>query len=104
MEFNFKAECVLTLEHNKGKTKHLSTDFNLELSEGLNKDVYLDKEGLPTKQGSEALTNVFIQGLVGNIHQAHENGYRDSAEHLRYIIAELERGFVAVTEVTKSYF
>jgi hypothetical protein len=33
---------------------------------------------------------------------AHEYGFRDSAEHLRWIIAELERGFVTVANVTKT--
>ena len=30
---------------------------------------------------------------------AHEKGFRDSAEHLRWIIAELERGFIAVVDI-----
>lgn len=62
----------------------------------MKQDEYNDRRGLPTKAGSHALTNAFVQGLVGNIHHAHQKGFKDSAEHLRYIIAELERGFINV--------
>ena len=43
-------------------------------------------------------------GLVGNIHNGHSQKHWDSAEHLRYIISELERGFVQVTHLKKSEF
>ena len=98
MEFSFKAEVVLTLEHSQNDltSKHVATDFNLEVSKNMDAKSYLDSDGLPTKDGAKVLTTVLIQGLIGNIHNCHEKGFRDSAEHLRYIISELERGFVAV--------
>jgi len=46
----------------------------------------------------------FIYCSNGNIHMAHEKGFRDSAEHLRWIISELERGFVTVANVEQSNF
>lgn len=106
MEFSFEGRVVLTLEHKKGMTtsKHVSTDFNLDVPREFDRSQYLDKEDLPTANGSNVLSNVLIQGLVGNIHLAHEKGYRDSAEHLRWIISELERGFVTVADVEKSNF
>lgn len=106
MEFEFKGICVLRLEHKPGwsTSQHVATDFNLEMSDNLQKSKYLDSDGLPTEDGSKTLTNVLVQGLVGNIHMAHERGFKDSAEHLRYIIAELERGFASVAEVQKSNF
>lgn len=52
----------------------------------------------------KTLSNVLVQGLIGNIHLAHEKGFRDSAEHLRWIISELERGFIEVTNVQQSNF
>ncbi len=106
MIFEIEGKCVLKLKHTKGeaKSKHLETKFNLYLSDNLDKSQYLDKEDLPTANGSKTLTNVFVQGLIGNIHHAHEKGYWDSAEHLRYIIAELERGFIEVTNIDKSTF
>jgi len=106
MEFSFEAKVVLTLEHKQGwkTSKHVSTDFNLEVIGELDRKQYLDKEDLPTEAGSKVFSNVLIQGLVGNIHMAHEKGFRDSAEHLRWIISELERGFVTVANVEQSNF
>lgn len=106
MEFSFEAKVVLTLEHKKEMTtsKHVATDFNLVVSDNLVRSQYLDKEGLPTLAGSKVLSNVLVQGLVGNIHLAHEKGFRDSAEHLRWIISELERGFITVANVEQSNF
>lgn len=106
MEFSFEAKVVLTLEHQKGMTtsRHVATDFNLDVSKELNREMYLDKEDLPTEAGSKTLSNVLVQGLIGNIHLAHERGFRDSAEHLRWIISELERGFIEVTNVQQSKY
>lgn len=106
MEFTFEAVVRLTLENKEGsnKSKHVATDFFLEVDEPLDRKEYLDKDNLPTKAGSHALSNVLIQGLVGNIHFAHDSGFKDSAEHLRWIISELERGFVSVVTVTQSKF
>ncbi len=97
MEYTLTGTVKVTAEYHPGDTtsKHVSTDFLLEVSKNLDQLKYNDKEGLPTKMGSHALTQVFVQGLVGNIHLAHEKGWRDSAEHLRYIISELERGFIS---------
>ena len=106
MEFSFEAKVVLTLEHKAGMptSKHVATTFNLDVLGHLDKSHYLDSEGLPTKEGSKILSNVLVQGLIGNIHLAHDEGFRDSAEHLRWIISELERGFVNVANVSKSNF
>ena len=106
MEFEFEGKCVLKLEHKEGEktSKHVKTDFNLDVSKNLDKKQYLGEDGFPTQTGVKALTQCFVQGLVGNIHYAHEKGCWDSAEHLRYIIKELERGFISVATVTESQF
>jgi 3',5'-cyclic AMP phosphodiesterase CpdA len=105
MEFSFEARVVLTLEHKEGmpSSKHKATNFNLFVFGDLDERVYL-KDDLPTQEGSAVLSTVLVQGLVGNIHAAHQSGFRDSAEHLRWIIAELEKGFAAVAEVRESNF
>ena len=105
MEFSFEAKVVLHLDHSKNanRANHVATDFNLECSPNLDETKYLD-DGLPTDEGSKVLSNVLIQGLVANIHMAHEKKFRDSAEHLRWIISELERGFVEVTNIEESHF
>lgn len=106
MEIKIEGRCVVTLEYKEGQSKsnHVATDFNLDVSENLDREMYLDKDDMPTKEGVKALSQCFIQGLIGNIHYAHEKGYRDSAEHLRYIISELERGFIEVPNVSKDTF
>lgn len=106
MQFEFKTTCSLTLEHKLGdsSSKHVSTKFNLEVSDNLEPAKYLDAEGLPTANGSQAITQCLVQGLIGNIHMANESGFRNDAEHLRYIISELERGFVSIAEVKPSTF
>jgi hypothetical protein len=100
-EFYFKATCKLTMSNEVGvpTSKHVATDFRLDVSPNLQQDVYLQND-LPTKEAIKPMTQCFIQGLVGNIHFAHEKGWWDSAEHLRYIIKELERGFVEVAKVS----
>jgi hypothetical protein len=106
MKFQFTTKVVLTLEHETGATtsKHVATDFNLtKISNNLDAGRYL-KKGQPTKDGSHVITNCLVQGLVGNIHMAHQMGFKDSAEHLRYIISELERGFIEVAKVSESEF
>lgn len=106
MEFSFKAEVVLSLEANKGdkSSKLISTDFYLEVSRNLKQSNYLDEEGMPTKDGCKVLTECLTQGLAANIHYAHQLGLRDSAEHLRYIIAQLEKAFIAQGEISKGHF
>lgn len=98
MQYSLTAIVKIRLGHVPGSTnsQHEGTDLRLEVSKNLDQQQYNDKRGLPTAKGSQALTLALVQGLVGNIHAAHQKGYRDSAEHLRHIISELERGFIKV--------
>lgn len=98
MKASFTGISKITLEPNPdGKSSsHVSTEFTLELSKNQDKNMFLDFKGRPKKEGVKPLTQTFIQGLVGNIHFAHQKGYWDSAAHLRYIIDELTRGFATV--------
>jgi hypothetical protein len=105
-KISFKGICVIHMVHNPGDPMPNLThsEINLELSKNLDASRYLTPRGVPNKDGAHCLTNVFIQGLVANIHHSHQNGYKDSAEHLRYIISELERGFVTNVDSTESTF
>jgi hypothetical protein len=104
MIFSFKGECILELEYEKGMTqsKHYSTKVHLSVSDNLSEDAYIDDEGLPNKDGIKALTNVFIQGLIANIHVAQDRDYWKDHEHIKYIISELERGFVNIAQIGTS--
>jgi hypothetical protein len=102
-KFQFTGISRITLIHSDGMltSKLHSTDLRLELSNNLDNRKYLDK-GIPTQNAIKPLTQCFIQGLVANIQAAHDHGYWDSAEHLRYIISELERGFIEVKDIQVS--
>lgn len=102
MEFKIEAIAAITLRPNQdGKTSELlCTEFTLSTSANMDRGAYV-QNGQPTRDGSHALTQAFVQGLLGNLHYAHQAGFRDSAEHLRYIIAELERGFVRPVQVER---
>jgi len=104
-EFSFTGVSRVTMSHETGTTKstHVATDIFLELSKNLEREKYL-KDDLPTKDGIKPLSQCFIQGLVANIHKAHQEGWWDSAEHLRYVIEELKRGFVEVANVSDGIF
>lgn len=101
-EFFFTATSELHLSSVDGEKKsvHEGCNLRLDVSEGLNKSRYLQND-LPTKDGCHALTLTLVSAISVNIHYAHENGFRDSAEHLRYIISELERQFVQVPTISK---
>lgn len=103
MQASFTGISRITLEPNPdGKSSsHIATDFRLEVSKNQDRKVFLDFNDRPKKEGVKPLTQTFIQGLVGNIHFAHDKGYWDSAEHLRYIISELTRGFATVAKTTE---
>lgn len=105
MEYSLEAKVVLDLEFKKDSktSSHRGTRFNLDVSENLDREIYLE-DGLPTKIGAKALTITLIQGLVGNIHVAHQKGYWNDADHLRYIISELEKGFVENADISTSTF
>ncbi len=106
MIFKIEGRSVVKLEHKPGEksSTHLTTDFNLDVSENVDRSTFLDKDEMPTAAGSKAITQCFVQGLIGNIHYAHQKGMRNDAEHLRYIISELERGFVTNANVYESHF
>lgn len=104
MKCKIEAIAALTLEPKEGGSTLTRIEFALELSDNMIRSEYMDDGGKPTKLGVHAITSCFIQGLLGSIHYAHQNGMRDSAEHLRYIISELERGFVRPVEIEHGKF
>lgn len=105
MEFTFKAEVHLRLEHKQSwaTSKHVATEFNLIVPKEMDQKAYL-KDGVPTAAGTKVLTNVLVQGLIGNMHQGLENGFMSIPDHLKYIISELERGAFEVTKAEKGHF
>lgn len=78
---------------------HAGLKYSCEFSESINANMYFGEDRTLNKEGCEVFTTVAIEGLIANIHTMHQRGFRDSAEHLRYIIEKLEKGFVQQVEV-----
>ncbi len=93
MRFDLEGRCVITFDHKEGDktSKHIATDFSLEVSPTIDRSIFIDKDEIPTIAGAKALTQCFIQGLIGNISFCNEKGIWDISEHLNYIVEELEK-------------
>jgi hypothetical protein len=92
-KYFFTAISRLTMEPDGARSKVESIELRLELSNNLDNKMYLNK-GVPTKDGTKALTVALIAGLTANIHTAHKNGWWKDHEHMEYIIKHLNEGFV----------
>lgn len=104
MEYVFGANIALTTVADGDRVKLTKTDFNLRVSDNLQEDKYINPDnGVPTKEGSYILSNILVQGLIGNLHFAKSKGFRDSKEHLEWIISELKRGFNSNLSVSETY-
>lgn len=102
MELEFEAHVVMRLDHKEGaRPRVIATDLHLGMNDILDRSMYMNEDGVPNEDGVKVFTNILVQGLVGNIHYAHQNGYIDSAKHLRYVIEQLERGFMQVVNIEK---
>ena len=77
----------------------VESEIRINIPPELDHRSYFHKNGEHTLVAAKTLTQCFVQGLVANIHYAHEKKYWDSADHLRYIVRELERGFTAIVKV-----
>lgn len=55
---------------------------------------WLDEDGELDANGKKAHTHALVQSLISCIHSNHAGGHWDSADHYRYILKELERGFL----------
>lgn len=93
MKLTFEVTAKLEVVLVNGQPNLSSVGYTLHIPKGLDLKAYIGPNGY-TPAGHKTITNVLIQNLIGSIHTAHQSKAWDSAEHLRYIIAELERGFV----------
>lgn len=105
MIYDITVAVRLTAEHLEGHiaSRHIATDFNIDVSDNLDKAAYLDDD-LPTEQGCSAITQVLIQGLIANINLAKAKGWRDTAGHLTHIIQSLSKGAAQGADITEGTF
>lgn len=103
-EFSFTVEAKLVLENTPPEqtSKHVRTDYRLELSKNLDYTKYfMPHKYILTKEGSKVVTDVLTSALAAHIHFAHQRGHKDSAQHLREVIKKLEDQFVLVANVSE---
>jgi hypothetical protein len=103
MDFKFKAEVLLELEHTKGDatSKHKGTSILLLPYLPLEREKYVGRGGELTQDGCHVMMRALTAGLSATIHYAHEKGFIDSAENLRKVIHQLEQEFIAVPTIVK---
>ena len=99
IHFTAIAQLVLDVNPITLKSTPVETNIRIDCSPELDESKYISEETVFTKEGSKIATMAFCQAIIGNIHIAHENGFRDSAEHLRYIIETITKGFAAVPQI-----
>jgi hypothetical protein len=103
MEISFTGMARITLEWHKGMEmpKLLTADVGLSLSDNLDADHYVERgTTMPNGiAGVKALTQALLQGLQANIRAAHHHKHWNESEHIRYVIDELQRGFVEQIEI-----
>jgi hypothetical protein len=88
MEILIVATSRLKLDYEEGceNASVINTEVALEVSKNINKSTFFDEGDIPNFQGARAVCNALVQGLIANLHFAHQHGLWDSAKHLRYII------------------
>lgn len=97
MKAEFTVISKMTLKVNDSKPTLDQVQYRLECGPNIDSSYYHDVDGIPNEDGQETISQVLIMALSSNIHAAHQLGQRDSAEHLRWAISELERAFVEIT-------
>lgn len=100
IEFALSTNIIVTLREKDNKVStHTGTNIVFDVSPNVDRRNFFDKEDNLNAEGIKGATQCCVQGLIGLIHLGHQNGLWDSAKHMRYIIDELERGFVAQAKV-----
>lgn len=91
MTYEFEVRSILSMDHEEGMEKPRMNDVRVLLipGRGLNPKGYFREDQLPNKEGTNALTQVLIQALVGNIRYAAENGYADAGELSEFACAKI---------------
>lgn len=105
-QFQIEGSVKVTLEHTDGKamSEFIRSDIYLDFIGPIDRKKYFNPDELPNGDGCKCLTIAFVSAIANNIHYAHEKGYRDSAEHLRYVIAKLEDQFIQVPKIDTGNF
>lgn len=102
-EYVVSSHCIMEVNKEQTASKINEVNVLLTAKAELEKQ-WKDQDGIVNKDGMKVQTQGLIQGLIANIHFAHQHGLWDSAAHLRYIIDYLEQGFVKQAKATVGEF
>lgn len=88
-----KSKMVMDCNINERKTKLLDTQMFIESDHAPTNNELFEEKGASdlSLYGTKAATNAFIQGLMGNVMQAHERGLWEYKEHINYAMNEINR-------------
>lgn len=103
VEFFIDVQVRLHLKYDSdiGKSTHIGCDYTMNTSKNTDLNAYLDEEGLPNKQGTDAVVKTLTSGLAAAIHAGHQKGFKNDAECLREVIDMLEQQFIIPADITK---
>jgi hypothetical protein len=99
--FFFVAISKVNVEMINGVPYPRGVFIGLETSGNMEREKYYSSPGVFNKHGSAMYTRTAIDGLVANLQVAHQQGWRDSAEHLRFIIEEITKGFAEAHQTAR---
>lgn len=90
----------ITVEHEEGAPTSVlkAVDIRLEVSGNQDRSKFIDGKGLPRKEALKVITQTFVQGLIANVKHGHAKAWWKEGDHMRYIIEQLQKAFVATTE------
>ena len=98
--YELKSSVYLKVDQTKGakSSKLINCDVVFDTPKTREFSHLKYQNGKPSAAGLRASTTVLLSGIAANIHYGHKQKMWDSAEHLRYVISELERQFVQVAK------
>lgn len=102
MEFEVTAVAAAKFQHEKGQktSSVMEVVSQLKLEKKLDRSFYFGKDELPNQMGAKAMTSVLISGIVSNIKFAHERGYLNEVDHVKYVIEKISEGFATIGEIS----
>lgn len=101
-ETDFRFEVTVSIEGRVegGITKLYAGDAGMSVSDNLDQTKYFKGDGVGlTKEGYKAMANTLIQGIIGTVRGAGQDGAFNEGVFMKWIVDEIGRAFVAQSTV-----
>lgn len=103
MEFKIMATSIMEVAFGKeGKPVLKGCAIDLDVSEGLDRNHYVDNDANFSEAGFKAIENCFVQGLVAVILAKVEAGHGDFNTNVNKVRSEILRALLAETKLVKT--